>query len=79
MLKENCYISELNLSSNKLGSQGARAVGDMLEHNTTLQRINLSANEFKDKDAEPFTQALKVGITTIHNSLYASFQTVTFL
>ncbi|XP_077991353.1 uncharacterized protein LOC144445611 [Glandiceps talaboti] len=59
MLKENCYITDLNLGMNKLGSIGAKAVGNMLENNTTLRCVNLSGNGFGDKDAEPFTMALK--------------------
>jgi hypothetical protein len=48
------------LSGNKLGSDGGYYMAKMLETNVTLKRIDLSGNEFEDKDADNFADALEV-------------------
>lgn len=60
MLKENCYIAELSLANNCLGSQGqgAAAIGEMLQCNSSLRVLNLSGNNFQDKDARAFASAI---------------------
>lgn len=42
MLKENCYITHLNLSENGLEAAGAHAVQEMLQNNSTVTHCYLS-------------------------------------
>lgn len=42
MLKENCYITHLDLSNNGIGATGAVMLLDILASNTTVTYLNLS-------------------------------------
>ena len=48
-----------NISCNKLGTEGARFVCEVLQENTSLKELNVSRNDFKDSDAQYFAEALK--------------------
>ncbi|KAF6351723.1 leucine rich repeat containing 74A [Rhinolophus ferrumequinum] len=61
MLQENYYIQELNISDNDLGLEGARIISNFLQRNvSSLLKLQLSGNNFKDESAELFLQALSV-------------------
>ncbi|CAH6846960.1 Lrrc74a [Phodopus roborovskii] len=59
MLHENYYLQELNLSNNDLGLEGARIISDFLqENNSSLWKLKLSGNNFKEESAALLCQAL---------------------
>ena len=49
-----------DVSSNHLGARGCQWMCDMLQNNVTLLKINLSDNDFNDKDTVFLLDALKV-------------------
>ena len=49
-----------DVSSNHLGARGCQWMCDMLQNNVTLLKINLSDNNFNDKDTVFLLDALKV-------------------
>ena len=49
-----------DVSSNHLGTRGCQWMCDMLQNNVTLLKINLSDNDFNDKDTVFLLDALKV-------------------
>lgn len=63
LLKENFYITELDLAQNKLQSPGAQAMAEVLTDNNTIKTLNLSWNEFKNKDAESLAEGIRVNQT----------------
>ncbi|KAH0520962.1 Leucine-rich repeat-containing protein 74A [Microtus ochrogaster] len=59
MLHENYYLQELNMSDNDLGLEGARIISDFLqENNSSLWKLKLSGNNFKEESAALLCQAL---------------------
>ena len=75
MLKENCYITHINLSGNTLGTPGAYGIQEMLQNNSTVTHCYLSGRPliltaqvghstlgvaFDDKAAEPISETMKV-------------------
>lgn len=59
MLHENYYLQELNMADNDLGLEGARIISDFLqENNSSLCKLQLSGNNFKDESAALLCQAL---------------------
>ncbi|XP_038968247.1 leucine-rich repeat-containing protein 74A isoform X7 [Rattus norvegicus] len=59
MLHENYYLQELNVSDNNLGLEGARIISDFLqENNSSLWKLKLSGNKFKEECALLLCQAL---------------------
>ncbi|XP_076777699.1 leucine-rich repeat-containing protein 74A isoform X2 [Arvicanthis niloticus] len=59
MLHENYYLQELNVSNNGLGLEGARIISDFLqENNSSLWKLKLSGNKFKEECALLLCQAL---------------------
>ncbi|XP_016075863.1 PREDICTED: leucine-rich repeat-containing protein 74A [Miniopterus natalensis] len=61
MLQENYYLQEMNISDNALGFQGAKIISEFLHRNSSsLLKLQLSGNNFKDKSAELLCQALSV-------------------
>ncbi|XP_036061349.1 leucine-rich repeat-containing protein 74A [Onychomys torridus] len=59
MLQENYYLQELNVSDNDLGIDGARIISDFLqENNSSLWKLKLSGNNFKEEAAALLCQAL---------------------
>ena len=79
MLKENCFISQIDLSYNNIGSPCAHALADMLSFNNTVTHCNFSGqyyialccnitynnigNNFDDKAVEPLGEIIKVFAT----------------
>lgn len=63
LLKENFYITELDLAQNKIKRPGAQAVAEALSDNSTIKKLNLSWNDFKDKDAECLAEGIRVNET----------------
>ncbi|XP_017170640.1 leucine-rich repeat-containing protein 74A isoform X2 [Mus musculus] len=59
MLHENYYLQELNVSDNNLGLEGARIISNFLqENNSSLWKLKLSGNSFKEECAALLCQAL---------------------
>ncbi|XP_054423580.1 leucine-rich repeat-containing protein 74A [Pteronotus mesoamericanus] len=59
MLQENYYLQELNISNNALGFEGARIISQFLQKNSSsLLKLQLSGNNFKDESAEMLCMAL---------------------
>ena len=46
LLKDNTTVTDLNASSNAMGTAGAKGFGDMLLVNKTIQTLDLSNNGF---------------------------------
>ena len=63
LLRENFYISELDLAQNKIQSPGAQAISMTLIDNSSIKKLNLSWNELKNKDAVYLTEAIRVNQT----------------
>uniref|UniRef100_A0A674JN83 Leucine rich repeat containing 74A n=1 Tax=Terrapene triunguis TaxID=2587831 RepID=A0A674JN83_9SAUR len=67
MLRENCYIQELNISNNHIGTEGAEAISRMfldnissLRGNYRVKELDLSHNEFSEKGGEHLGQMLGI-------------------
>ena len=58
MLKDNCFVTHLDISANKIGKKGAIAIGCMLIENASLQELNLSGCGIQGKDFKHFLNAL---------------------
>ncbi|XP_066129746.1 leucine-rich repeat-containing protein 74A isoform X1 [Saccopteryx bilineata] len=59
MMRENYYLQEMNVSDNALGLEGARIISQFLQKNySSLLKLQLSGNNFKDESAELLCQAL---------------------
>ncbi|XP_027274395.1 leucine-rich repeat-containing protein 74A isoform X2 [Cricetulus griseus] len=59
MLHENYYLQELNMSNNDLGLEGAKIISDFLqENNSSLWKLKLSGNNFREEAAAVLCQAL---------------------
>ncbi|XP_017306797.1 leucine-rich repeat-containing protein 74B isoform X2 [Ictalurus punctatus] len=58
MLKENLYITEIDLSENRLGECGIKALASMLLENTSLISLNLSGNHLDERAAKHLAPAL---------------------
>jgi len=52
-------LTELDLTFNHFGVEGARYIGEALRHNTTLTQLNLTANGIEDEGAQYLSQALQ--------------------
>ena len=59
-----------DVSSNHLGARGCQWMCDMLQNNVTLLKINLSDNNFNDKDTVFLLDALKVQNSVIDSFAY---------
>ncbi|XP_076434892.1 uncharacterized protein LOC143274835 [Babylonia areolata] len=55
MLRENCFITDLNLSDNQLKNTAAHLCHIFLQ-NDTLRRVKLAGNGFDDRSAEHFAE-----------------------
>lgn len=55
-----CFFlsSDVNLSDNKLGTEGAKALSAMLLENNTIVSLQLSGNEFDDHAAKYLADAI---------------------
>ncbi|XP_026520078.1 leucine-rich repeat-containing protein 74A [Notechis scutatus] len=59
MLRENCYIQEMNISHNHLNKGGAEAICRMFYHNVSnIRSIRLAGNDFRDEAAPYFSESL---------------------
>ena len=56
-LRCNTRITDLNLSYNTIGSEGAKAIADSLP-STSITRLNLSSNGIEDEGAQAIAQSL---------------------
>lgn len=63
------FISEVDLSDNRLGDYGAKAIAGMLKENGTLVSLNLSGNHFTDQTAEHLKLALITNTKLQHLNL----------
>eukprot|EP01041_Mallomonas_annulata_P009325 gene9325-19354_t len=59
VLQENKSLTHLDISFNKIGTEGSQHIADLLQHNHSLQYLILEGNEIQDE-----------GISLISNSLY---------
>ncbi|KAL8613986.1 hypothetical protein ACOMHN_023221 [Nucella lapillus] len=55
MLRENCFITDLNLSDNRLKTCAAELCQTFMQ-NSTLKRLSLAGNDFDDRAAEYFAE-----------------------
>merc|ERR1712167_461891 len=53
-------VEELNLTSNKISAEGAKALAQALKVNTVLQGLNLDSNTISDEGSKALAEALKV-------------------
>ncbi|KAG8126352.1 hypothetical protein E2320_021441 [Naja naja] len=59
MLRENCYIQEMNISHNHLNKDGAEAICRMFYNNiSNIRSIRLAGNDFRDEAAPYFSESL---------------------
>ncbi|KAJ7345027.1 hypothetical protein JRQ81_000977 [Phrynocephalus forsythii] len=59
MLRENCYIQEMNISNNNLNTDGAEAICRMFYHNiSNIRAIQLAGNNFREQSALYFSESL---------------------
>ncbi|KAL8169133.1 UNVERIFIED_CONTAM: hypothetical protein K2H54_038457 [Gekko kuhli] len=59
MLRENCYIQELNISHNHLDTEGAEAICRMfLDNISNIRAIKLAGNNFREEAAPYFSESL---------------------
>ncbi len=68
-LANNTWINFLDLSYQKIGNVGVRALAGALSKNTTLEGLNLNNNEFGDEGLLPLAEALKQNHSLKHLSL----------
>jgi len=52
------FLPEIDLSENRIGEYGARALSSMLLENTTLFSLNLSGNHLDERAARHLSPAL---------------------
>uniref|UniRef100_A0A2C9LLA4 Uncharacterized protein n=1 Tax=Biomphalaria glabrata TaxID=6526 RepID=A0A2C9LLA4_BIOGL len=67
VLKENVFVSHLNLSDNRLGYNGAAAVCQLLMVNKTIEKLNLSGNNIGDQAGELFHSVLTKSNSTLRS------------
>ena len=58
-LKHCTNLQKLNLDSNNIGSDGAKALADCLKHHTNLQALNLDSNNIGSDGAKALADCLK--------------------
>ena len=71
-LETNTTLTDLSLSLNNLGPDGAKSLADMLKTNTILTDLHLSANDLGPAGAESVTAALGKNTTLKHLDLSAN-------
>ncbi|KAF9300443.1 hypothetical protein BGZ91_009807, partial [Linnemannia elongata] len=64
----NSTLTTLCLGSNKIGSNGAKALAEALKTNSTLTNLNLQSNSIGDNGAQALSEALKTNsaLTTLN-------------
>ena len=63
LLKENFYVTDIDVSHNKIQSQGCFAFCDALNENTTVKTLSLAWNELKNRDAIALAETMKINHT----------------
>jgi Ran GTPase-activating protein (RanGAP) involved in mRNA processing and transport len=66
-------VRTLDLSSNKIGPEGASALGEALKVNTVLTFLGLWLNNIGDEGAEAIAEALKVNATLTKLNLEGNY------
>ena len=69
-MAKNNALQQLNLSRNKVGPEGAKALAGALERNNALQQLNLSKNEIGHEEAKALAVALATNNTLQELCLY---------
>lgn len=59
LLKENFYVMEIDVSHNKIQTQGCIAFCEALNENTTVNSLSLGWSELKNRDAVPLSDMMK--------------------
>ncbi|HBC71321.1 MAG TPA: hypothetical protein DCZ38_00870, partial [Coxiellaceae bacterium] len=62
-LEENPTVTTLNLFSNDIGPEGAKALAGVLKENKTLTTLNLGSNNIDSEGAKALAGVLKVNTT----------------
>jgi len=62
-LRCNIFLTELDLSFNYVGEEGAGRLAESLKHNTTLTLLDLEANQVGDVGAIKLAEALECNMT----------------
>ncbi|XP_066468195.1 leucine-rich repeat-containing protein 74A [Tiliqua scincoides] len=70
MLRENCYIQEMNISHNHLNTDGAEAICRMFYNNiSNIRAIQLAGNDFREESAIYFSESLMTNYRVIELDL----------
>ncbi|XP_062974549.1 leucine-rich repeat-containing protein 74A [Elgaria multicarinata webbii] len=70
MLRENCYIQEMNISNNHLNTDGAEAICRMFFNNiSNIRAIQLAGNNFREEAALYFSESLMANYRVIELDL----------
>ncbi len=62
MIRQNDFITELSLTDNRVGDtfEGTIEICRMISENCVLKKLNLSGNNFSDKNVQILIEALEV-------------------
>ena len=74
-LKEDDTLQELNLSWNKITSEGAKMIGEAIKENKILQKLDIHGNSISDDGAAAISDGLKCNISL--QELNMSFNKIT--
>ncbi|CAE7941950.1 NLRC3, partial [Symbiodinium necroappetens] len=69
----NCTVTHVNLESNDIGDEGAKALADALKSNCTVTHVNLEFNMIGGQGAKAFADALKSNCTVTDVNLYGNW------
>ena len=56
-MKVNTSLTSINLSTNNIGAEGAKTIGEALKVNTSLTRIGLNTNNIGTEGAKAIGEA----------------------
>src|ERR1700729_120298 len=68
-LKNNDTITDIDLTGNEIGTEGAKVIADALKVNHTITNINLHGNKIGTEGAKVIIDALKVNHTIVNIDL----------
>ena len=74
-LKEDDTLQELNLSHNKITSEGAKMIGEAIKENKILQKLDIRGNSISDDGVAAISDGLKCNISL--QELDMSFNNIT--
>ena len=62
MIRQNDFITELSLVDNRVGetAEGTAEICRMITENCVLKKLNLSGNNFSDKNVQQLIEAFEV-------------------